>query len=160
VNGRMTQSERMPNLAPRSVDMVRVIRRSMRCLVFGLIGLVPILGTGLAVQALRLRQAVSAELGEDWGRLHVSLYWILGMVALWAADGAFGLPGDVVVSFVVLVMQSWHVWRSLPPESKEYWNPGRPELVWGIMFAYAGLGGSLWLLALLVYRLAKLVGGV
>ena len=49
---------------PPSVDRVRLIRRGMRCFVFGAIGLIPILGSGLAIQALRLRAGIKAGLGE------------------------------------------------------------------------------------------------
>lgn len=141
---------------PRSIDRIRLIRRSMRCFTFGVIGLVPVLGTGLAIQALRLGRAISSDLDERWQIPPVPLYWLIGMVALWATDAAFGLAGDLFAMLVAVGAQSWHVWRRLVAQPEKVWNPARSQVIWGVTLAYAGLAFSLWTLAILAYKLAKM----
>ena len=46
-----------------SVDRVRMIRRSIRCFVFGAVGAVPLFGLGTAFLALRLQRELARESG-------------------------------------------------------------------------------------------------
>ena len=64
VTGRTATLEDRSSATPTSVDMARVIRRSVRCLGFGLIGTIPRVGLGLAWQAIHLGRKVRAEIGE------------------------------------------------------------------------------------------------
>ena len=58
----MTRVLPTPGLpAPVSVDRVRLIRRSIRCFVFGLMGAVPLLGLGMACLALLLGRCLVPE---------------------------------------------------------------------------------------------------
>jgi hypothetical protein len=153
----ITKPNLEPALARPSIDWIRVIRRSMRCYVFGLIGLVPLFGAGLAVQALRLQRKVNEELGQPWNRPFFAFYWIVGLLLLWWTDGVFGLLGDLVACLLVVGVQSWHVWRSFPADREAAWNPGRREVIWGVVSGYAGLAGSIWTLALVAYRIVRLI---
>ena len=143
---------------PASIDMVRVIRRSIRCFVFGVIGLVPLFGAGFAYQALRLRRAVSLDLEDGWKPPPVYLYWLLGTVALLAADAGIGVPGDVVVCVVILGIQSWQCYRCFDRASTPVWNPGQRELLWGVLLAQVGLALTLWTIVVLVLRVSKAIG--
>jgi hypothetical protein len=121
-----------------------------------MIGLVPIVGTGLAVQALGLQRKVNDELGLKWNTPFVILYWMVGVVLLWFTDGAFGIVGDLASAVILFGLQSWHLARSFPADAEDCWNPGRPELVRGVICAQAGIAGTLWFLALLAYRVVRL----
>jgi hypothetical protein len=145
------------NLAPRSLDMVRVIRRSLRCLLFGWIGLVPLFGIGFACQAMRLRRRVSADLGDDWTPPPVYCYWLLGAVGMVAVTSWIGLWGDLALCGALLGLQSWHCWRRHANRPQNVWNPADRELFLGTLFAYAGLGLSLWTVVVLVLVVVQIV---
>jgi hypothetical protein len=141
--------------APRSIDTVRVIRRCLRCFAFGALGLIPMGGLGLAIQALRLRDKVEAEVGERRSTRFALVYCIAGLLLLWAADRWYGWVGDLTVCWAIVVIQSCHVWSAfLQPNQPGY--PGWRELAWGVTFAYAGLSGSSWTFAFLLLRLMEL----
>jgi hypothetical protein len=144
--------------SPGAVDMVRVIRRSMRCFTFGVLGLVPLFGTGFACQALRLRRSVSEDLQDGWKPPPVYGYWLLGALALMAGNSFWSLPGDLTACIAVLGLQSWHCWRSFLRRAGTAWNPADHELFWGTLFAYAGLGLTLWSVVVLVLQVIKVAG--
>jgi len=142
--------------APRSVDLVRVIRRSMRCSVFGLLGLAPfLLGTGFAYQAIRLGRAVNEDLQRPWDPPPVYLYWLAGTIAAALADRFTGVRGDVALCFALLALQTWHCWRSFNPAEDAPWNPGEGHLLCGLICAYAGLSVSVWTVVILVLTILK-----
>lgn len=151
----MRNEQELVSLVPGSIDQVRVIRRSRRCFIYGAIGLVPVLGTGLAVQALRLRDDVAAEVGERWAPPPILWLWLGGWVVLWGADAQFGFSGALVAGMALLGAQSWMVWRQAGSDPEAVWNPGRPMLVLGTLFAYAGLSASGWAVALLISRAVR-----
>jgi hypothetical protein len=135
--------------------MVRLIRRSVRCLVFGAIGFVPILGLGLAEQALRLRRLTLGEMGLEW-RVP-AIYWLWGFatVAIWCADRFFGIVADAIVLFGFLLLQVWFLWREFPADLGPIWNPGCNHVFWGVALAYGGILNSLAVLAALAQRLTR-----
>jgi len=51
---------------PANTDRIRLIERSLRCFVYGLLSLIPLVGLGLAVLAIRLHSLTWAESGGDW----------------------------------------------------------------------------------------------
>jgi hypothetical protein len=132
----------------------------MRCFAFGLIGLVPVLGIGLAVQALRLQQRIAFEMKDSWKAPPVYVYWLLGIALLWAVDTHFGSIGDLTMALLVLAAQSFHIWRSFGLSPHRVWNPGRPQLTWGVICAYAGVSLSFWLGAVLLCRVTRLIDHV
>lgn len=134
----------------KSVDMIRMIRRSRRCGLFGLIGAVPVIGLGLAWQALRLYSQVSAEMGEDWRPPRLYVYWIIALSFMAAFNGLFGFLGAFSVFGIFVGLQTWHLWRSFPETNGPIWNPGRRHMRWGITFAYAGYLGSWSLIGLVL----------
>lgn len=138
-----------------SIDSVRLIRRCMRCFVFGAIGLLPIVGVGLALQALQLRRLVSSELQEPWVHPRIYWFWLAGIAGLCLAEWRYGLLGDFVVIITLLAAQSVYLFRLLAPVPGGAWNPGFRPLIWGVTFAYAGLSLSLWLIAILLLRIVK-----
>ena len=61
------------------MSQVRVIERSLRCFVYSLFGLIPVLGLGPAFIALfHFRKAVSEAAGE-WNPAKKYLYWGFGL---------------------------------------------------------------------------------
>lgn len=142
--------------APRSIDKVRLMRRSMRCFTFGALGLLPVVGAGLAMQALRLADQIHAELGEPKARPPVYLFWIPGLLLIWIGDAALGAAGDIAVWVLLLALQSARVWRDAYRNAAAASNPAHPQLALGVTFAYAGLALSLWLLAAVAHRIVQL----
>ncbi|MBI2927222.1 MAG: hypothetical protein HYY24_16130 [Verrucomicrobia bacterium] len=57
------------------MDTIRVIERSLRAWVCGLIGLIPVLGVPLAVLAVSLFFKVRAEAGDEWNPAENYLRW-------------------------------------------------------------------------------------
>ncbi len=57
------------------MDKIRVIERSLRAWICGLIGLIPVFGVPLAVLALSLFLRVRAEAGDDWNPAGNYLRW-------------------------------------------------------------------------------------
>jgi hypothetical protein len=51
---------------PPNTDRIRLIERSLRCFVYGLLSLIPLVGLGLALLAIRLHFRTWAESGGDW----------------------------------------------------------------------------------------------
>ncbi len=143
-----------------SIDMVRLIRRSMRCFIFGLLGIVPLFGAGFAWQALRLQGAITRELEEAWTLPPVYCYWLLGVVGLAGADRWGGGAADLAFCFVLLIVQSWHIWRSFVSRRESVWNPGGPQLLWGTVLANAGVSLSVWVVVILVLRAAEMASAV
>jgi hypothetical protein len=146
--------------SPRSVDMVRVIRRSMRCFLFGVVGLVPLIGAGFAYQALRLRRSLSADLEDGWTPPPVIVFWLMGIAAMLVARSWLGLAGDLAICVAILGLQSWLCWRSFQNRHEKVWNPGGRQLFLGVLSAYAGLGVSLWIVVVLVLQVLQVLDPV
>ena len=146
--------------SPRSVDMVRVIRRSMRCFLFGVIGLVPLLGAGFAYQALRLRRSLSTDLEDGWAPPPVIVFWLMGIAAMIASRSLLGLGGDLAICVAILGLQSWLCWHRFQNRREKVWNPGGRQLLLGVLSAYAGLGLSLWIVVVLVLQVLKMLDPV
>ncbi|MFO1496949.1 MAG: hypothetical protein U1G07_00885 [Verrucomicrobiota bacterium] len=143
---------------PGSIDRLRMIRRSVRCFVFGAIGLIPIAGAGLAVQALQLHRSIRADLGEAWRPPLIAVYWIGGAAGLWAIWRRFGWPSELLLAMTLLAVQSLHVFWRMRTAPRKVWNPGRRALTGGVILAYAGLSGSWWAVTAVLYRLLKGTG--
>jgi hypothetical protein len=142
-------------LHAKSVDMIRVIRRSVRCFLFGLIGVVPLIGHGLAWQSLRLCDEVMTEMGTNWPRPPLWAYWMIGLGAMLILDYFFGLIGAFTAFGMFLGLQTFHLWRSFPASATPIWNPGRRHVLWGIALAYAGYFGSCGSIGLIAFRLSR-----
>lgn len=97
--------------ADPAVDRVRLIRRSVRCGVFGLVGLIPIAGLGLAIQALRLYQQVMAESRGVTVRPTVSWtwlsYWLVALGAVYGHAVVWGFPASVAAFLALVLFYLW-----------------------------------------------------
>ena len=127
--------------APASVDRVRLIRRSMRCFVFGLLGAVPLLGLGPACLALWIEKELAEESGEPAPlggakMAAIAIGAFIAAVVLLAWDQA-GLVLALGAALSAL-QGGWRVrqcQRAEPPR----WNPARHWVYWGAGLACAGL---------------------
>src|SRR2546427_29283 len=115
----------LPDRTQTPVDRVRVIRRSMRCFVFGLIGAIPLLGLSMAWLAFRLQRQVANATGEQirFAPLHLSLG--IGLILLLAAALVESV-GAVLAAVLILLALQFFLWRrqylrNVPLE----WNPAR-----------------------------------
>lgn len=133
------------------VDRVRMIRRSIRCLVFGLIGVVPFLGVTLAWLALGLHRQVLLETGERWHPGFLHRLWLAGLLIVPVLDRWAGL--ERLSLFVLLLLMAQGAWlrQQYRRESGREFNPARRELYWGAGLAYTGLAitvaAAVWFLA-------------
>jgi hypothetical protein len=124
---------------PVSVDRVRLIRRSMRCFVYGLMGAVPLFGLGMACLTLRLRRELAEETGEA----------VRLTGALWCSIAAFALAfvllccdqAGLVLALGILLpaLQGYWLFRQYQRAEPPLWNPARHLVYWGAGLAYAGL---------------------
>jgi hypothetical protein len=104
-------------LAPGSLDLIRIIRQSHRCFIYGALGVLPWVGIGLALQSLRLRRRVALETNDPWRLPAVWTYWLLGLVSVAISDHFWGFFGAATAFFTVACIQTVHLWRSFPPEA-------------------------------------------
>ncbi len=151
------QESNLPGPAWLPVDRIRLIRRSLRCFMFGLIGVVPFLGLALAVLALQLYHQVLFETGELKGPIKRSygnilarfLYWLIGTAYILTYYGCYGYLGVISVAGLFwgtpLVFLLHRYWTVTPRE----WNPARMHLYWGAALAFTGCFTTVILLVLL-----------
>ena len=71
-------------------DRIRLIERSLRCFVFGLLSLIPLLGLPFAILAVSWHLKVWSEFGREWNpaRLYLGcgygLAWLGGLISFGA----------------------------------------------------------------------------
>lgn len=74
-------------------DRIRLIERSLRCFVFGLLSLIPLLGLGPAILAIHLHFKVWSESGAEWnpGRRYAIAGFCLAWIGLLLSLGDLAL---------------------------------------------------------------------
>ncbi len=136
-------------------DPVRVINRSVRCFIFGLVGAVPCFGLGMVWLAFKLFRDLAAETGEP-----VKLYplYLTSVSGVWvaAACGVNDLPAGVLADAIVLVVLQFlfirqQYLRNAPVE----WNPARHLMYWGLGLANLGSILSALTVLLVIYVLLQ-----
>jgi hypothetical protein len=138
-----------PELPP--IDRVRLIRRSIRCFLFGLVGAIPCFGLGMAWLAFKLYRDIAAETGE-----RVTLYPLFFTSAFGLCVGiayfAIDLPGVVLGDAIgVLGFQTLFILRQYRSNAPAEWNPARHLMYWGLGLANAGLNLSAVVVILVIY---------
>jgi len=125
--------------SPPPPDLVRVINRSIRCFLFGLVGVIPCFGSGMMWLAFKLHRDIAAETGEKVTLLPLHLTSVAG-VALAAVCLANNLPDGVLADVVVLFgLQFLYIRRQYLKNAPAQWNPARSLMYWGLGLANAGL---------------------
>ena len=81
------------------MNKIQVIEQSVACQSFGAWSLVPVIGAGFAIAALRRYWRIRAEVGDEWNPARPQL--IRGVVLAWTGM----LITLVVITFVA--MQIW-----------------------------------------------------
>ena len=159
-----SQDAGRPGMVPTSVATERIIRRSLRCFHFAVLGLVPILGIGVALLALRLYRQVLHETGErcwpnerDW-TWYVALIGYWGVAAFFAlAYGLlFGFWAGAFVSTIFVALGGWLLFRLCQQARSRHWNPARHYLYWGVGLANLGCLEFLLLIGGLVRIICRL----
>jgi hypothetical protein len=124
-------------LAP--ADRVRVIHRSVRCFLFGLVGVVPCFGMGMVWLVFKLYRDIAAETGEEVTLFPLHLTSLAGL-AVAASCFLNGLPDGVLADFVVLLgLQFLFLRRQYLKNAPAEWNPARHLVYWGLGLANTGL---------------------
>jgi hypothetical protein len=131
------------------VDRVRIIRRSIRCFVFGWIAAVPLLGIGAAFLALRLRRQVAAETGGPARLTGVNECSFVAFVAAFMVLCYGRQPGLLLaLGFLLSALEAYLLFRQYVRTEPVEWNPARQLAWWGAGLAYAGLNFSATLILL------------
>lgn len=146
--------------APASVDRVRMIRRSMRCFVFGLMGAVPLLGLGPACLALWIQKELAEESGEPaplggTKMIAISIAAFIVAVVLLAWDQA-GLV--LAMGFLLPALQGYWLLRQYQRTEPPRWNPARHLVYWGAGLALAGLDLSSTIILLGLWAAIRSLG--
>lgn len=143
---------------PVSADRVRLIRRSMRCFVFGLMGVVPLLGLGMACLALLLHRQVAQETGEPVRTAGVYgcavAYFVLAAVLLCLDQTGLVLALAILLS----ALQGYWLFREYRRTEPVQWNPARHLVYWGAGLALAGLNLSSIILLLGIFDVIRGLG--
>ncbi len=138
---------------PPPPDKVRVINRSVRCFIFGLVGAVPCFGLGMVVLAFKLYRDIACETGE---RIRLFPLYLTSLAGVWIAVACSvnnmpaGVLADAIVLFVLqfLFIRQQYL-RNAPPE----WNPARHLMYWGLGLANLGAILSAVTALLVIYLL-------
>jgi hypothetical protein len=140
----------MPTQLP-PVDRVRLIRRSTRCFLFGLVGAIPCFGLGMAWLAFKLYLDIAAETGEIVQLYPLFLTSASGLY-LGVACCANNMPDGVLAdAIVVLGLQFLFLRRQYRKNAPAEWNPARHLMYWGLGLANAGLILSAVVVMLAIY---------
>jgi len=79
------------------MDKVRLIKRSVRCLLFGWLSLIPLLGLVPAFIALHLHRSVRREAGGEWNPAASYARWGYVLALLGIAGWLTGCTGVFMV---------------------------------------------------------------
>jgi hypothetical protein len=144
---------------PVPADRVRLIRRSTRCFVFGILGAVPLLGIGPACLALLLHRQVGEETGEPKGPGGIyssaAVFYILAVMLLYLGQAGFVLA----LGFLLSAVQAYLLRRQYLRTEPLDWNPARHLTWWGAWLALAGLNLSGTLILLAIWAVVRNLSG-
>jgi hypothetical protein len=111
----------------------------MRCFVFGLMGVIPLFGMGMACLALLLRRELAEETGEPlhltWANHSSTAAFFLAVILL--ACGQDGLV--LALGILLAALQAGLLFGQYRRIEPLEWNPARHLVWWGAGLAYAGL---------------------
>lgn len=135
---------------PVPADRVRVINRSVRCFVFGVIGAIPCFGLSMAWLAFKLYRQVAEETGERANLVPLHTCTVALIVA--AAFTPFDIPG-VLVAFGALMfgLQILFLRQQYQRNTPAEWNPARHLIYWGIGLANVGILSSTAVILWVIY---------
>lgn len=134
-------------LRPRSdeaapFDRAQVIRRSLRCFIFGLFGAIPFFGLSLSWLVFRIGREIQTATGERVSFSLINSAWICGLILIDVYAFAVGLAAAVAIALIFLALQIFLMRREYKKNSPTEWNPARHFFYWGIGLAYTGYVGS------------------
>ncbi len=119
-------------------DKVRVINRSVRCFIFGLIGAVPCFGLGMVWLAFKLFRGIAAETGE---RVKFFPLYLTSAAGVWVAASCSvnNMPTGVLAdAILLLVLQFLFLRQQYLRNAPAEWNPARHLMYWGLGLANLG----------------------
>jgi hypothetical protein len=132
-------------------DPVRVINRSVRCFIFGLVGAVPCFGLGMVWLTFKLYRAIAAETGES-AKLYPIYLTTASGVAVAAVCASCNLPDGVLADVMaLLVLQFLFIRQQYLRNTPVEWNAARHLMYWGLGLASLGLILSALTVMLVIY---------
>jgi len=141
------------NIGPEiGADRVRMINRSVRCFVFGIMGAVPCFGLSMAGLAFKLFRQVAEEAGERVNLIPLHICTISLVIA--GAFTPFEYPGTLMIYGVAMItLQILFLREQYLRNTPAEWNPGRHLAYLGIGLANAGFllsaAVALWIIYLI-----------
>lgn len=137
-------------ILPVPADRVRVINRSVRCFVFGVIGAIPCVGLSMAWLAFKLYREVAEETGERVNLVPLHTCTVALIVA--AAFTPFDIP-DLLIVYGTLVfgLQILFLRQQYQKNAPSEWNPARHLIYWGIGLANLGILSSTVVILWVIY---------
>jgi hypothetical protein len=153
-------------LPPASLELhypekVRVIRQSIRCLVFGFIGVIPFLGLPLALQTLQLRRAIGRTTGDESSLRRVfamavaCFLWLPLYLVVWDLTG-LGMVLCVFAAGAAVLFKG-----VAGSAASTRWNPARGTLYFGVWLSCIGLFATAGLiLRILILRFEPWMLGI
>ncbi len=138
---------------PAPVDRVRVINRSMRCFIFGIVGIVPWFGIGMACLAFKLFLEVAEETGEAVKVYPLFITTVSGL-AVCSVCFVEGMPDQVLIAgLAMLALQFFFLRQQYARNAPSEWNAARHLVYWGIAMANLGIVLSAAVALLVIYAL-------
>lgn len=124
----------------------RIIQRSLRCLTFAWIGLIPIAGAAMAILTIRLHRQALSEAGETFLHRPLVVMFCVGAPFATVIGYHFGFDAGLAMNALFIALQINYIQRQfrtheiVPPV-----NPVRHQAFLGLKLAYTGLflGASL-----------------
>ncbi len=125
----------------------RLIRRSLRCEMLGWVGLIPVLGAGVAFVAVQLHRQTLRDAGEQHPQVKTWTALTLG-APLSAAVAAYESTASGIVMATLFLLLTFHhlQLQSVSAAACAALKPARRQLFRGGALAYAGLFVSATLL--------------
>ena len=130
---------------------VKTMRQSMRCFWFGVAGLLPVAGAGLAWQALRLFKEIEGRGARVSASFSISV-WLPVFVATPFIMAAVNWPPVAALALAVAGIDAAMRYKSWRAAAKETWNPAANWAWAGAALARAGLALSAVLALALLTR--------
>ena len=150
----MTPPPALPlDLPSQPPDRVQIIRRSLRCFGFGLIGVVPLFGLAAAGLAWRLGRSVFAETGERWDFKAIGGCWICGLILITGYTFAVDSSAALVIGIIFLGLQNFLLHSQYRNNVAPIWNPARHLVYWGVGLACTGGAASIGILLAVLVQL-------
>jgi len=136
--------------AVQDIDRIRVIRRSMRCFVFGIIAAIPGLSLSMSILAFRLQRQIAEETAEPFYLFPLHVVSLIGLAFVGLLAKVGGMVGALEIAVIIVLWQGGGLLVRYRRGTPGEWNPARHLMYWGVWLATVGLFMTLAFLLILI----------